>query len=374
MTTLPQYPSVAAVINALKPEVPVACFFGDRIRTNAAAFLNHFPGDTLYAVKCNPHPFVLKTLWQAGIRHFDTASLAEVQLVKGLFPDAHCYFMHPIKARYAIKEAYHTFGLRHFVVDHLSELAKISQTIPMRDLIIYVRMTPPSTTAVYDFSRKFGARQHEAVALLKEVVQLGATPAISFHIGSQCMTPETFTTTLAVVKAIVEEAGIEVPILDIGGGFPAHYDVPPPTLTAFFEAILEGVASVQKTKPTLLCEPGRALVVDAMHVIVQVQMRDQNLLYINDGVYGNFSEVWTGKLNVPTTFHAHNNRTTSPTHDDFTIYGPTCDSVDVLPITFSLPEDVAEGDWVEVRMIGAYSNAIASKFNGFYSDAFVEIV
>jgi ornithine decarboxylase len=375
MHKLPSFSSPAAAIRALKPEIPVYCLYPERIRAAARRFVGAFPGDVLYAVKCNPRPEILQWLWEGGVRHFDTASIAEVRLVKELFPDAHCYFMHPVKARAAIREAFHTWGLRHFVVDHITELHKLAQEVPVSECTVYVRITPLSTTAVYDFSRKFGARRNEAIDLLREIQKMGGSPAVSFHIGSQCLTPDTFRTTLNEVDIILDAAGVTISVLDVGGGFPATYGgVVPPALEEYWQAIHDGLQHLDLAyRPRLLCEPGRALVVDGQHLITQVHLREENLLYINDGVYGSFSEVWTGNLKVPAFLHVGDGRAPAAEYTDYTVYGPTCDSVDVLPITFHLPADMREGDWIEVGTMGAYTNAISSNFNGFMPYMAVEI-
>jgi ornithine decarboxylase len=363
------------MIEALRPHEPVYCWHPEVFADNAAIFRKSFPGTTMYAVKCNPHPYVLQHLYDQGIRHFDTASMGEIRLIKSMFPDAVCYFMHPIKSREAIREAFHQHGVRHFVLDHEWELTKLMEEIDVTQTTIYLRLAPQSTTAVYDFSKKFGANPTPAVPLLQKIAASGAKPAISFHIGSQCSTPSTFIHALEVTGTVLSHSGVQIAALDVGGGFPAEYDETSiPSLETFFEAIEEGVAGLNLPyKPALLCEPGRALVVDAMSLVVQVQLRKRDSIYINDSVYGSFSEVWTGKLGVYASLYRSGEPVPSDLKRNFTVYGCTCDSVDVLPIQFHLPEDVREGDWVVVEMIGAYSNAITSRFNGFFPDTYVVI-
>ncbi len=374
MTQLKQYPSAEAVVADLRPEMPVQCWQPAATQAAVREFLDYFPGTTMYAVKSNPHPWLLKQLYQAGIRHFDTASLNEIKLISGMFPDAHCYFMHPVKARSAIREAFHDYGVRDFVVDHMDEWHKLQQEIDVAAITTYVRIAPPSTTAVFDFSKKFGCDIDDAAALLKEIAAAGSKPAVSFHIGSQCLTPNTFSRTLITVSKAVQQSGIKLIALDVGGGFPAPYrDIVMLPMREFFAAITQGIkdAGIPQDIP-LLCEPGRALSAHAMSVIVQVQLRKNNVIYINDGMYTNFAEVVLGKFSVPPRL-VRLDGAASNNNIDYIVYGPTCDSVDVLPIMFRLPQDLREGDWIEVGLLGAYSLAASTTFNGFHSDVFVEI-
>lgn len=113
-----QFNDVRAVVRALQPSYPVYCLRPDLLAETARRFISMFPGIVLYAVKCNPHPLVLDVLYRAGIRHFDTASLPEIAQICEAYPDAHAYFMHPVKGRAVIESAYAVYGIRHFVVDH----------------------------------------------------------------------------------------------------------------------------------------------------------------------------------------------------------------------------------------------------------------
>src|SRR5690242_19511659 len=123
-------------LNSLHPDEPLYCLRTDTLKKTPPIFLNNFKGITLYAFKFNPHPELLKTLYEIGIRHFDTASLSEIKLIKSLFPDAHCAFMHPVKSRAAIKAAYFDYGIRHFVVDSFDELSKLDAVTHANDLVI----------------------------------------------------------------------------------------------------------------------------------------------------------------------------------------------------------------------------------------------
>lgn len=369
-----RYANAAAMIAALTPSYPVFCLRPHLARQAARLFLDRFPGRVLYAVKCNPHPGVLQAFYDEGVRHFDTASLPEIALVREMFRDAECYFMHPIKGRAAIRAADQVYNVEHYVVDSMDELKKVFEETNQDAPTIFVRLAIPGAGATYDFSTKFGARPAEAVELLKAVKAEGAHAAICFHVGSQCTNPKAYGTALKLVGDVLEGAKVDIDYLDIGGGFPAEYvgmEVPP--FEDFMAEIETGVANLRLRRDcVLMCEPGRALAARSMSLVVQVHLRKGDALYINDGVYGSFNEVATGRMRS----RAHALRlkgNLSSDLMDFTIFGPTCDSVDVLPVSVRLPVDIAEGDWIEFAHMGAYSNAIATKFNGFHPDTFVQV-
>ena len=371
-----QFPDVRSMVAALKPSYPVYCMRPDVLRQAAARFLDLFPGRVLYAVKCNPHPRVLQALYDAGIRHFDTASLPEIAQVRESFPDAGAYFMHPVKARAVIHTAYRVYGIDTFVVDHAEELAKVlDEAGGGEGLTIVVRLkTPPIEGTFYHLAAKFGADQDEAAALLREARSRGCQVGLAFHVGSQCLVPGAYRQALRIVGEVLEKANLPIQVLDVGGGFPARYigtNMPP-----FEDYIAEIEAGVKELKLrrdcVLMCEPGRALVADGVSLVVQVQLRKGDQLYINDGIYGSLSEMVTAGLKLPARLVRLNGRP-APQTRAFILNGPTCDSLDVLPAPFDLPEDVREGDWIEIDRVGAYSNALASRFNGFYPETLVVV-
>jgi len=369
------YESVDAVIAALKPSYPIYCVYPDRLRTAARRFLDNFQGNVLFAVKCNPEPLIIDTLYAAGLRHFDTASLAEIALISERYPDAKSYFQNPVKSPAAIEAAYRVYGVRDFVLDHPRELTKLIEcTHGARDVVAYVRIATPPGSATYDLSSKFGVMPDRAPELLRAVADAGFQPAISFHVGSQCLRPDDYTDALALIEPILAKAKVSIVALDVGGGFPGHYrNVNAPPLDYFFQAIKDGVHALRlDPEPILLCEPGRALVVEAISVIVQVLLRKEDRLYINDGIFGSFSEFLFERIEYPARViraHAPSDALPIP----FAIFGPTCDSNDKFPVAVMLPGDIREGDWIVFGMLGAYSNAVRTHFNGFYPETFVEI-
>jgi ornithine decarboxylase len=370
-----RFPDAPSVARALTPSYPVYCLRPDILVRNARRFISMFPGTVLYAVKCNPHPMVLDALYRGGIRHFDTASLPEIAQISETYPDAHAYFMHPVKARAAIKMTHSAYGIRHYVVDHENELRKVVEETGGRDIVIIVRLkTETSQGALYDLSSKFGALPDEAATLLRSAVARGCRVGAAFHVGSQCRDPQSYRGALHLVGRVIRDAGVEIDCLDVGGGFPAAYaNAEVPKLEAYMAAIRTGLKEIGM-KPTveIMSEPGRALVAEACSLLTQVQLRKGDRLYINDGIYGSLSEMVQVNIRMAVRLIRLDGAVADRTRS-FSLNGPTCDSLDVLPGTFDLPEDVREGDWIEIDQVGAYSNALATHFNGFYPQTFVEV-
>lgn len=369
-----RHSSPEAMIKTLVPSYPVYCVRPKTLREATERFLDRFHGRVLYAVKCNPHPMILKGLYDAGIRHFDTASLAEVALIRELFPDAKAYFNHPVKVRAHINTAYRVYDVRHFVVDHEAELAKVIDETGGQDVDILVRMATPEAGAAFHLSAKFGATPQSCVELLQAVHKAGLRAGLAFHVGSQCVNPGAFGTALGVARDVLTAAKVELHYLDVGGGFPAAYlgvDVPP--LETFFAAIEQGLKALKLRRDcVLMAEPGRILVADSCTLVTQIALRKDSRLYINDGVYHSLSETVLGGTRLPVRL-VKQRGAASKQMTDFTVYGPTCDSTDVLPTPFALPDNAAEGDWIVIDRIGAYSNALSTSFNGFHPETFVEI-
>jgi ornithine decarboxylase len=370
-----QFTDVAAVARALRPSYPVYCVRPDVLAAGARRFISQFPGTVLYAVKCNPHPLVLGALYKGGIRHFDTASLTEIAQVSDSFDDAHTYFMHPVKARAVIKSAWQVYGVRHFVVDHIDELNKVVEEVGAAGTTIIVRVnTPPADDTLYHLAAKFGATPDAAAELMKAASAKGCAVGLAFHVGSQCRSPEAYLAALDLLRQVIAESGVAPVCVDVGGGFPAAYgDRPVPALDDYMDAIRRGLKQL-KLSPTVevFAEPGRALVAQGCSLLTQVQLRKDDRLYINDGIYGSLSEMNTVAIRLPARL-IRLDGPVSATMAEFALNGPTCDSLDVLPGTFALPDDVREGDWIEIDQVGAYSNALATRFNGFHPETFVQV-
>ncbi|HTT96626.1 MAG TPA: hypothetical protein VMF58_01140 [Rhizomicrobium sp.] len=372
---LPRFASVEKVIERLKPNEPVYVLHPAKFADAAKRFLDHFPGDTMYAIKANPAPLVLDQVYAAGIRHYDTASLPEIELVRGKFPDAICHFMAPVRAAGAAKAAFEKFGVTDYVVDCDYELEKLLSEIKQpKKIRIFVRIATPLGGALLELSSKFGATQEDAAKMLKRVAESGATPCMTFHVGSQCLSPFSYAQALEMVRRTAAMANVEIQAIDMGGGFPGPYlgnDVPP--YHWYFDTIKEALATFGRTIP-VMCEPGRALIAEGVTLINQVILRKGDSLYMNDGVYGSFDELtlpgWTAEyVSRAYTLDAKNRALPLPgDKKPFRIYGPTCDTLDVLPRPLMLPESISPGDFVVFESIGAYSIALRTNFNGFYPD------
>ena len=366
-------PAVDALVAELRPSEPLHCFRPRLARATARRFVARFPGDVLYAVKCNPEPRVLRALRAGGVQSFDVASIAEARLVRQLFPDAVMRFMHPVKAREAIREAYAVLGIRDFVLDSAAELAKLRQeTDNPADLGLIVRIALPKGAAAYDLSGKFGADRDAAVALLRACRAVAPRIGLAFHVGSQCLDPAAYAWAISYAGEIAAEAGVGLDVLDVGGGFPIAYPgSTPPSLDSFIDAISDAVAALPAgLAPALWCEPGRALCAEYNSLIVRVEKRRGKELYINDGAYGALFDAAHLGWRFPVRSLAEYQ---SEAEEGFSFYGPTCDDADYMKGPFPLPADVQAGDYIEIGMLGAYGAAMRTGFNGFGQGSAVEV-
>jgi ornithine decarboxylase len=375
------FPSIDAVVARTRPSDPLVCLRPAVIAGAARRFVDHFPADVLYAVKCNPEPRVLRALWAGGVRHFDCASLAEVALIRKLLPAAEIHFMHPVKSRPAIRDAFDVYGVTDFAFDSADELAKIMQeTVPVGlvgdppVLGLFLRLALPKGGAVYDLSGKFGAPLDEAAELLRTARPHAARLGIAFHVGSQCLEPDAYARSMALAGEAIANCGVPVDIVDVGGGFPVSYpDMAPPPLADYLAAIEAGTAALP-AGVRLWAEPGRALVAGGGSVVVQVQLRRGDTLYVNDGIYGNLSDAGALGFRFPAR-RIRFGEAGDPGEElaDFALFGPTCDSADRMRGPFRLPADMREGDWVELGQLGAYGACLRTGFNGFGRADLVEV-
>ncbi|MCA1940545.1 MAG: type III PLP-dependent enzyme [Caenispirillum bisanense] len=372
---LRRFDTAREALEAAPPDAPLYCLRPHEFSAAAGAAIDAFPGDVMYAVKCNDNPYILSALAAGGITHWDVASIAEVRTAHDLFPDSRLYFMHPVKHPGAISEAYFDHGVRVFALDHMEELDKIlTATENAGDLTLMVRVAMGSSAALVDLSGKFGQSPRFASPILRACRKRAARVGLTFHVGSQCISPSAYARAIEAVAKTVELSKTPIDAIDVGGGFPARYRGDEPPFAAFAEEIgraFDRHPGLQGAR--LLCEPGRALVAAGMSVLTRVELRRGDRLYLNDGVYGGLSEL---KLLGPVfPMRVHRLDGPGPVGEEavFKFYGPTCDSIDTMPGPFWLPSDVRTGDWIEVGMMGAYSNALRTRFNGFFADRFVEV-
>ena len=355
------------LVRERSPERPVALVRPAALAVAARWFRDRFKDDVLYAVKANPSPWVIKTLAREGICAFDVASIPEIELVAKHAPGARMAFMHPVKSRRAIEEAYFEHGVRTFSLDSHEELEKIiDSTAQARDLNLMVRLAAPNHASNYPLSGKFGIEPEAATSLL--LAARRATQdlmGVCFHVGSQCMRPTAFQGAMNAASRALVRAGVFADVVDVGGGFPSVYPgMVPPGLEDYADSIERAFAEMMVHETTeLWCEPGRALVAESTSVLVKVELRKGDALYLNDGAYGNLFDAAHSKWPFPVKL-IRKDGSAAPLKA-FRFYGPTCDSQDAMPGPFWLPEDIAEGDYVEVGMLGAYGVAMTTRFNGF---------
>ncbi|WP_372396545.1 type III PLP-dependent enzyme [Azospirillum sp. HJ39] len=377
--------TVAQAVALHRPEEPMHCIRPGVLADTAGSFLAAFGeatdasargGDVLYAVKCNPEPAVLRALWAGGVRHFDVASPGEIRLIRQMFPDAVLHYMHPVKGRQAIRNAYRQYGVRDFVLDSREELAKIlEETDNAADLGLVVRLALPKGNAVYDLSGKFGAAMADAAELLREVRAVAPKVGLSFHVGSQMLDPSAYERAIALAGRVIADSGVAIDVLDVGGGFPVSYPgVTPPPLGDFMAAIARGVSALDlPASCRLWCEPGRALVAPGVSLVVQVVKRRGGELFINDGVYGGLSDAGVPGFRFPARLIRPFEAMSGAGEEAFSFYGPTCDSADRMNGPFHLPADIKAGDWIELGQLGAYGSCLRTAFNGFDQARIVEV-
>ena len=361
------YRSLRTVAEELRPSLPQPVFRPRALKSAVKAFTQNFRGTTMYAVKTNPEAYVLKALFAAGIRTFDVASLQEVILIRQLFGmDVSIYFMHTVKSRAAIHEAYHTHGVRAFSLDSADELNKImEETGGAKDLHLFVRLAIPNSYAEISLSDKFGINLAEAGGLLRAARKKAKKVGLCFHVGSQCMHPDAYRIAIRMAWQVVRKSRVKIDFLDVGGGFPSVYPgMVPPSLSLYFDAIREEFenrpAGLENTQ--LLCEPGRALVAESGSVLVRVELRKGEFLYLNDGTYGSLFDAGTPQFIFPSKVMREG---ASSSHQPYSFFGPTCDTLDFMKGPFFLPEDVREGDYIEIGQLGAYGATMRTRFNGF---------
>ena len=370
-----KFKSVDTLVNQLKPTEPVYCIRRNSINLASKFFQNKFPGKILYAVKTNPHPLVLKTIVESGINDFDIASIKEVEAIRSVSPDAKCSYMHTVKSKESINEAYFKYNIKTFSIDTKDELIKIlNSTNQAKDLELFVRVAVSNEHAEIDLSKKFGAQTSEAIGLYRLTKQYAKKIGLSFHVGSQCMHPISYSKGINEIKYIIKKTKIVPDVINIGGGFPTIYpDLVPKSLDSYFEEIKNSLNKLKlEKKPEIICEPGRAIVAESGSTIVRVNLRKKQKLYINDGTYGTLFDAGVPNIVYPSRIIT-SGRIISKKLTSFEFYGPTCDSMDYMKGPFILPNNIKEGDYIELGQLGAYGLTFRTQFNGYYSDSIYEV-
>ncbi len=372
-----KFKSVEELVHKLKPEKPVYCIRKDSIRTAVKYFLSNFPGKILYAVKTNPHPEIIKEIIKSGINQFDVASIDEIKTIKKFNSSAKCSYMHTVKSRENIKEAYFNFNIKTFSIDTKDELVKIIEsTGNAKDLELFVRVSVSNEHAEIDLSKKFGALSSEAAGLLRLVKQYAKKIGLSFHVGSQCMHPISYSKGINEILNIIRKTKIVPDYINVGGGFPTIYpDLVPQNLDNYFKEIRNSLEKLKIGKvPEIICEPGRAIVAESGSTIVRVNLRKKQKLYINDGTYGTLFDAGTPNIVFPSKMiKESSNKIISKKISAFDFFGPTCDSMDYMKGPFLLPNNIKENDYIELGQLGAYGLTFRTQFNGYYSNEIYEV-
>ena len=370
-----QYHTPLDLVRSRPVEGPVACARPERLNAAVTWFQSNFPGRCLYAVKANDAPWVIDGLYQAGLRWFDVASLPEIELISERCPDAVQAFMHPVKSRKAIAEAYFTHGVRIFSFDCEAELEKImAATGQAKDLSLIVRVAVSNADASLPLDGKFGVSAQDAPALIRKTRAYADQLGVCFHVGSQCMDPRAFATAMRDVSAMIVQAGVTVDIVDVGGGFPSPYPgMTPPPMHTYIDEIARAFEDMMVLENAeLWCEPGRALVAESVSILSCVDLVKDDAVYLNDGAFGALYDLVYSKWPFPMRIHRANG-TSSTDLRRRRVFGPTCDPIDEVPGGLDLPHDIQEGDVIEFGMLGAYGTVMASPFNGFGRIETVEV-
>lgn len=358
----PIFATPLSYLIARKPDLPVHFFAPSVLTEKVASFRTGFPGMTTFAVKSNPAPSVLAHLLAQGIEGFDVASPAEIAAVRSLSPDAALHYHNPVRSTAEIAFAADA-SVRVFSVDTLSELEKLRGLVPICGTEISVRFKLPVKGAAYDFGDKFGATPKDASDLLRRAADLGFTPSLTFHPGTQCDDPQAYDTYVRAAIAIADAAECRIARLNVGGGFPSARSGGPVDLAPYFAAITRAAHQLPPGTQ-LVCEPGRGLVSDAFQLAVRVKSLRPGVAYLNDGIYGGLSEA----LQIGPTSYRVFSETGTLRRDDsapMAVFGPTCDSLDRLPGRLPMPSDLAEGDYILFQSMGAYVTGVSTEFNGY---------
>jgi len=370
-----KFKTVEELINQLKPSEPIYCIRKKSIQLASKFFRNKFPGKILYAVKTNPNRFVLKTIIESGIKNFDVASINEIKTIRDIDKSAKCAYMHTIKSRESIKEAYFKYDVKAYSLDSKDELIKIIEsTNQAKDLELFVRVAVSNEHAEIDLSKKFGAIPSEAAGLLRLTKQYAKKIGLSFHVGSQCMHPISYSKGIAEIGNIIKRTKIIPNFINVGGGFPTIYpDLVPQSIQSYFEEIKSSLENLKLEKlPEIICEPGRAIVAESGSTIVRVNLRKKQKLHINDGTYGTLFDAGFPNIVYPSKLIT-NGRIISKKLNAFDFYGPTCDSMDYMKGPFILPNNIKENDHIELGQLGAYGLTFRTDFNGLYSNNIFEV-
>ena len=325
--------------------------------------------EACFAVKCNPDPVVLRTLASEGA-NFEIASAEELNCVIKAGGDAsRVLYSNTVKPAAHIAQTYDA-GVSLFAADSQAEIAKIARQAPGAGVI--VRVSVDDTHSRFPLSSKFGAPVGGAVALLRMARENGLVPAgLTFHVGSQCTDPYAWAKAVSALTPVLialDRLGIELEVLDIGGGFPARYDLPVPPIEEIGRHTLAALNQLPYRPRRVVCEPGRALVAEAGVIAATVIGREQRLgaewVYLDVGAYNGLME--SAQTKGTWAFPLLTSRLDRSEREmRATITGPTCDASDTIFFDAAISAEIEEGDRVYIGTAGAYTLCYASSFNGF---------
>ncbi len=362
--SIPLSATPATYLAQHEPDAPILFFAPSILQDTARRFQSGFDGLVTYAVKANDRPEVLSNLVAAGITAFDVASPAEMDAVRAACPQAVLHYNNPVRSGTEIMAGI-AAGVASWSVDDVSELAKLDQ-VP-RSAEVAVRFALPIKGAAYDFGAKFGAAPSQAAELLRKVAEMGFTPSLCFHPGTQCADPKAWGSYIIEAARIAAKAGVKVTRINIGGGFAADRGFDVPDHDAVFACVQGALASAfGADAPDLLCEPGRAMVAESCVLATRVKGMRANgdVVFLNDGIYGGLPDLRDMGLCGLVTVQGPNGPRTGNTASRI-VFGPTCDSLDRLPDGLPLPKDTIVGDYVLFGGMGAYSISMSTAFNGY---------
>jgi ornithine decarboxylase len=347
----------------------------DELRSNFDIFRKNLPRvQAYYAVKANPDPEIVKTLFEAGAS-FDVSSIAEFETVFENIKDRseqeqhdwiwkNIIYANPIKAEDTLR-ALNKYKLL-MTFDNREEIAKIKECAPDSGVVLRLRVS--NAGAMVELSSKFGAAHDEALELIFEAIDAGLhVEGLSFHVGSQTTNFENYMQAInmaaLIFKEVAERGYDKMNLLDIGGGFPAPYDESVKPFSELAKRINTELDRLFPAGVDIVAEPGRFIVATAATAVSKIigkAVRHGKLCYyIDDGVYHTFSGVIFDHCQYH--FDAFK---TGPTQI-CTVFGPTCDGLDVISMTEELPSNLERGDLLTSKNIGAYSHATSTYFNGF---------
>ncbi|GAA0797399.1 type III PLP-dependent enzyme [Spirilliplanes yamanashiensis] len=344
----------------------------DTLVSRYTRFSAALPGvSTFYAMKCNSTAEIVQTLHRHGAG-FEVASIGELNALQALGVDpAEALYSNPIKPPAHVAAA-HAAGLWRFGFDSPGELRKIAEYAP--GSAVYLRLRVDDSTSVFPLSRKFGAELSGAYDLMLLARRLGLRPyGVTFHVGSQCANPSAWRQAIAAAGTLMRRlatAGIRLSMLNLGGGFPARYVSPVPSIEDIAGVIVGALDELLPYRPEVLAaEPGRHLVAETAVMATTVLGREvragENWLYVDVGAYNGLMEtqqtVSGWRFPLWTSLPHHADEPCVP----FTVTGPSCDSSDTMFYGVSLPDSLEVGDKLYIGSAGAYTLSYASAFNGF---------